>query len=113
MPPGIGVKAQELAGVRRADHPGPLRAGQDLGIAGESADPPWRQQGPHLGEVPVGDRLDSRYPQARLGEQRLDGPGGAAAARDHVLDDEGAGSAGGRALDERAAKCPGLRAHVG
>jgi hypothetical protein len=113
VPAGIGVETQELADVGRADQPCLVGTGQDLGVAGDRADRPGSQRGPHLREVPVGDGLDARYPQSGLGEQRMDGPCGAGAARDHVLDDDGSGPTARFAVDQRTTGRACLGAYVG
>lgn len=113
MPARVGVEAQELGGVRLAEHARLPRAGQDLRVAGDRADRPGGQQVAHPREVPVGDGLDARHPQAGLGQQRPDGPRGAGAARHHVLDDDGLATRARLALGERAAGLAGLGAHVG
>jgi hypothetical protein len=112
VPSGIGIETQELADVGRADEPCLVGTGQDLRVTSDRADRPGGKRGPHLREVPVGDGLDARYPHSGLGEQCLDGPCGAAAARDHVLDDDGPGATAGFALDERTTGRACLGAHV-
>jgi hypothetical protein len=109
----IGIETQELAEIGRADQPCGVGTGQDLRVASDRADCPSRQRGSHFREVPVCDGLDARYPQSGLGEQRPDGPCGAAAARDDVLHDDGPGSTAGFALDERTSVRACLGAHVG
>jgi hypothetical protein len=110
---GVGVEGLELAQAGLVDQPRRPGVGQDLRVAGQRADRPAGQRGPHLGKVPVRDRRDPGHPQVAFCPHRRDRPPGAFTARDHILHDDGARVSGGRAFHQAGAGYARLGAYVG